>query len=262
MSANNDTVIVTTSGTGDTIVGTTDQQSGQPENISVVSKMQFDDAGKPIAGTVETPATPEVKPEVKPGPTAEEISASHLKAAEDAKKLLSDKGVDITALSAEWTKNGGKLSDKTVEVLEAAGFSREMQEAFVAGQQARQDKVVSTLHELVGGKDAYDAAFAWAGKNLSPEDVAYIRGTYEKGDLGAIRMVVKSVHAQMVAANAAAPRPAPVLPEGSPQVRSGILPFASKAEQDEAFADPKYRTSQVYRDNVEKRMLATMQTRR
>lgn len=258
----NDTVTITTSGTGDTILGTTDKPADQPENISVVSKMQFDDTGKPIAGKVETPTTEAPKVETKSGPTPEELAAAHTKAAEDTKKILGDKGIDVKALSDEWAKNGGKLSDTTVAALEAAGFSREMQEAFIAGQQARQDKIVSSLHDLVGGKEAYDAAFAWAGKNLSQEEVAYIRDTYGKGDLGAIRMVVKSVHAQMVAANANAPRPAPVLPEGSPQVRSGVQPFASQAEQEEAFADPKYRTSQVYRDNVEKRMLATLTAQR
>lgn len=257
----NDTVTVTTSGTGDTVLGTTDKQGDKPELISVVSQMQFDDSGKPIVGAVDTPV-PKAPVETASCPTAEEIAASHAKAAEDAKKLLGDKGVDIKALSDEWAKNGGKLSDATVSTLEAAGFSREMQEAFIAGQQARQDKIVVALHELVGGKYAYESAFAWAGKNLSAEEVSFIRDTYQKGDLAAIRMVVKSVHAQMVAANAAAPKPAPVLPEGSAQVRSGVMPFASKAEQDEAFSDPKYRTSQVYRDMVEKRMVATIRSNR
>lgn len=260
------TVSITTDGANKTIVGTTEPQPQAPEGLRITSTMEFDDAGKPTVNPGVPEPTPDVTPQTpKTEPTVDPVVAdisAHQKAATDAVDLLGKNGFDINTLTAEWNKNGGMLTEATVSKLEAAGISRDMQTTFIEGQKARADRVYQSLYDSVGGKENYEAAFAWAAKNLTPGELSYIRDTYVAGNIDAVRMIVTGVHSRMSAANAAAmqaARGAPTLPEGSPRVpQAGIAPFRSAAEQQEAFSDPRYQKSQAYREEVQRRVAATM----
>ena len=257
------TISILTDGAQNSITGTVAPQNPEPQGLSVTSKMAFDDTGKPVVPQVEPQADKVEAPKDTTVPTIEDQIKAHEKAAADARSILTDKGVDVAALSTEWTKNGGKLSDATVQALEQAGFSRDMQETFIAGQQARAAQVEAGLHALAGGtRESYESTFTWARDNMSPEELGYIKNAYTSGDLNAVKMVVKSVYAQMQAAktqSAVANRLPPVLPEGNPQVRlAGAQAFRSQAEQQEAFSDKRYSTSAAYREEVQRRVAATM----
>ena len=235
-------------------------------SIKINVKPGLDADGNVVPPEVKQDETPEVeKPQETPEAT--DLNATmeeHQKVASEINDTLKEAGFDPTSLAKEWDENGGKLTEETVKSLEDKGYSRELQEAVIEGQQAKVAKMQTSLFEAAGGtEEAYNDVWNWAGENLDASEKARINEFYEKGDLAGIRNSIFSIKYRM-GESQGTPKPAPVatVPQGSPSpAGTGIATFRNAEEQREAFSDPKYQKSENYRQEVNARLLATMRAK-
>ena len=158
-------------------------------------------------------------------PSAEEISKSSL---------------DMDALQAEWDANGS-LSAEAYEQAEKAGYSKEIVDRYIEGQQAIVERQVSEVYAAVGGVDAYANLLEWAGNNLSEAEVDTFNGIIASNDLNSIMLAVKGLEARASASGAV--EPARQI-EGGTAGTSDV--FESQAQWMEAMRDPRYRKDPAY----------------
>ena len=117
------------------------------------------------------------------------------KAEEEAKKALADKGLSFDDAAAEYERDG-KLSERTYQDLEKAGFGRNLVDAYIAGVEARSNAVANTIMNSVGGQEAYNKIANYiASKGDSAID-AY-NNLVEQGNVSAISMFLNGVQAEM-----------------------------------------------------------------
>lgn len=158
-------------------------------------------------------------------PSAEEISKSSL---------------DMDALQAEWDANGS-LSAEAYEQAEKAGYSKEIVDRYIEGQQAIVEQQVSEVYAAVGGVDAYANLLEWAGNNLSEAEVDTFNGIVASNDLNSIMLAVKGLEARASASGAVEPVRQI---EGGTAGTSDV--FESQAQWMEAMRDPRYRKDPAY----------------
>lgn len=88
----------------------------------------------------------------------------------------------------------GELSTETYDALAKAGVTRETVDAYIAGQQALAQSVVSRAHSATGGEDNYQKMISWASDNLSDSEIAaYDRAVADPSSLDA---TVKGLYAR------------------------------------------------------------------
>lgn len=162
-------------------------------------------------------------------------------------------GFDSAALSEELQANNGEFTAETYALFEQAGIPRAMVDTYVQGVQALADRVSARVNEVAGGAEAFAAMSQWAATGLSKERIEAFNGAVASGNMAAIEMAVESLRAAYTEANGKAP----TLLSG-PAVRntSGVAPFASNDEVVQAMRDPRYRTDEAYRKQVEARLAA------
>jgi len=161
--------------------------------------------------------------------------------------------VDMGTISAEYAKNG-KLSDETYRSLAGKGFSKEVVDAHIAGQQALVEKYTKTLEDSVGGKETLDSIVKWAGANLDDKAIDSINAVLKSGNDVAAKTILAGLKSQYVAAMGQ--DPSLVNAEGAPGT-SGAQPFRSNAEIVTAMRDKRYRTDEAYRQDVAARLMVT-----
>jgi len=159
----------------------------------------------------------------------------------------------ISSATEEFTNNG-ELSDKTYDSLEKAGIPKEMVDAYIAGQQSLSDAQTNTIHETVGGVSEYNAMAAWAGENLSDEELEGFNTIVESGTVSQATVAVKGLYAQYKALGGGEPS---LEKGGTSAADAGAKPFGSAAEVTRAMRDARYAEDPGYRQMVEKRLAVT-----
>lgn len=242
------------------------------ESIKVTSTSVLDSDGKvvqPVAeseDSVQNVDEGDAKVDQTEKPSdPNDILAEHQKVAGEVKEKLVDSGFNMDELGAEWDANGGKLTEETVKKLEEKGYSRELQEAVIEGQKAKVSRAQDALYKAAGGsEDDYNAVWDWASTNLSDGEKNRIKEFYDNNDLSAIQNSIYSIKYKM-SMDAEENRPAPVKQtvQGQPKATQGssVESYRTNEEMQQAFQDPRYRTSNDYRSQVEARVLATQRTR-
>lgn len=199
-------------------------------------------AGKDVPTEVDPQKEPEVTPEVPPVvPPADSKKAPEQEALKDA-------GLDITAVQAEFNKDG-KLSDASFAALEKAGYPKATVEVHIEGLRAIQTLALQDAHATAGGEQSFKAMAAWASANLD----AAAQEAFDAGVVG-----TKAARTQAIlglkAAYEAAQGTAPKLVFGGNGAQAGVLPFASQAEVSAAMRNPLYRTDPAYQAQVVARL--------
>lgn len=166
------------------------------------------------------------------------------KAEEEAKKALADKGLSFDDATAEYERDG-KLSERTYQDLEKAGFGRNLVDAYIAGVEARSNAVANTIMNSVGGQEAYNKIANYiASKGDSAID-AY-NNLVEQGNVSAISMFLSGVQAEMTLKNGTSNRTI-MGSQVSANVNSG---YSSQDEMVKAMSDPRYESDMRYREEV------------
>jgi len=169
-------------------------------------------------------------------------------------KETSEPSDNVISNASEEFSNKGELSDKTYESLEQAGLSREMVNAYIAGQQSLVDAQTASIHNSVGGEAEYDAMARWAGENLADDELDAFNTIVESGTTSQANVAVKGLYAQYKALGGGEPS---LEKGGTSAADAGAKPYGSAAEVTRAMRDPKYAEDAGYRKLVEQRLSVT-----
>lgn len=190
------------------------------------------------------------KPVEKPAEKTADAEAQRA-AAEAALKA----GVDVQALNEEYVRNGGKLSDETMKKLADKGITAPMVNGYIEGLKASASADRARLVDAMNGREAdLEAIYEWAGTNMTPTEISGYNNlvTGPNRNIDAALIYLDSMVSRYNASLGKDPM-TPVVGTGTPAVH-GAQPFADQGEMVAAISDPRYRTNDAYRANVEARI--------
>lgn len=167
--------------------------------------------------------------------------------------LLAKSNISYNALKEEYRTNG-ELSEKTLAQLEKAGYTRELVENFIEGQQARYEASYGVyIRNAVGGDKEYTRLIKWAGNNLSSQEINRFNKAVTSNDVDIALVAVENLANRMEKAKGTPPE----LVEGKPTAEHHTKGYASLAEMAAAMDDPRYEKDMAYTERVERRIIAS-----
>jgi len=162
--------------------------------------------------------------------------------------------IDFNALTTEYEKNGGKLTDASLASLKELGFSKADVDTYIAGRQAQVASVVNAANTAAGGEDNLKAAMAWANVNLPAGEKEAFNTATATNDPARVKLAVQGLMASYTAAvgkDGNRIRGGELGGEGS-----GVQPFANLQQQIAAQSDKRYAEDPAFRQNVINRIAA------
>lgn len=167
---------------------------------------------------------------------------------EEVSNALNKKGVDYNSLAEEYLNNG-KLSEKSMAELEAAGIPPEMVNDYIKGYEARAELERNELAECVGGREEMENIITWASNNLKKEEIYALNAIRNKFELESVLIGLKT---RMEEKEGKIPK----YQKGTGD-KTVVTGFRSKAEMAEAIRNPKYKIDEAYRADVRKKIAAS-----
>ena len=169
--------------------------------------------------------------------------------ASDVKEAVENAGVDFASLQNEYNEQGG-LTEASMAKLEEAGFSQDLVNSWIQGQEALANNYQSSIYESVGGEEAYGQMIEWAGDNLSEAQAAAFDRAVSSGDLDVVKLAVSGLQSQYQTAEGSAPT---LVSESQTTSSTGGV-FNSWAEVTQAMGDSRYESDMAYRQQVSSKM--------
>lgn len=170
------------------------------------------------------------------------------KTVEDAQKLVSDKGLDYDALAQEYEDNG-KLSDKTYEALQGAGFPKNVVDMFIKGIEASNAQFVNEVKTYAGGDEKYNQITQFV-KAQGQTAIDGFNATINSGNLQSIKLMLDGINASIIQRNGTAK--ATVMGSASATSSQG---YANEAELCKAIDDKRYGVDKAYTEEVTQRLM-------
>lgn len=217
-------------------------------------------AAAPAAAPTDAPARPAWLPEGfdTPEALAEAYKATQVqktadpdtqqKADEAAAKAVENAGLDMAALEAKLLETG-TLEDADYEALAKGGITREMANAYIEGQKALGEALVTRMHATVGGEEQFNSILTWAGTNLSKPEIDAFNRVVDSGDEATVKLALEGLAAKY--SNAGQQRPQLLGGQRAPASNDA---FRSVAEMTAAMRDPRYAKDAAYRADVEAKL--------
>jgi hypothetical protein len=162
---------------------------------------------------------------------------------------------NVNQLPPDFSKFGqeymaqGALSEESYKALEQKGIPKDVVNAYIAGQQAIQEREVNTVMNDIGGTENFQALSKWAADNLSQTELDAYNSMVMGGNVQQARMAVKGLYAQYSASTSQ-----PNLLGGVAGRSSGGDGFRSTSEVVQAMKDPRYSSDEAYRKDVQNRL--------
>ena len=170
---------------------------------------------------------------------------------------LEDAGVDPWKIAKHFEANEGNITQEMNDSLVNAGIPQDTIDVYLEGSRAQRgfgtqgeltEADVSEIHNLAGGKAAYDNLTQWAGNNLPAEDVKAFDDVVATGNKSALRFAVKALNAQMEDAIGR-----------NPDLVTGKAPqqgakYRSMAEVVRDMGDPRYESDPAYRADIQQKL--------
>ena len=178
-------------------------------------------------------------PEETTTETTEQAEAS------DVQQAVENAGVDFNALQSEYNELGG-LSSDAYEALEEAGFSQDLVNSWIKGQEALTSNYQSAVYDSVGGEEVYGEMTSWASDNLSAGEIQAFDKAVTSGDLDMVKMAVTNLQSKYQAAEGTDPT---LVSEGQSSNSAGGV-YGSWAEVTAAMNDTRYESDVAYRQQV------------
>jgi len=215
---------------------------GLPEKFNSVEDLakSYAELEKKLGGQSQ-----ETKEEVDPVAKATPKSDNNLEIAE---KAVTDAGLDMSSLQAEYAEKGA-LDTKSYEALEKAGISKEYVDSYIAGQEAIAKTQADEIKSTVGGDETYQEMVDWASKNMTEGEKTAYNKAVNSGDMDTVKLAVNALKGQFERANGVEPK----LVEGKAQP-SQEQGFLSWAQVTEAMADPRYAKDTAYQNEVKNKL--------
>ncbi len=165
--------------------------------------------------------------------------------ASDVQQAVENAGVDFNALQGEYNEQGGITEDSYTK-LEEAGFSKDLVDSWIKGQEALTANYQSAVYDSVGGEGAYGEMKSWAQDNLSQGEIQAFDKAVTSGDLDMVKMAVTNLQSKYQAAEGTDPT---LVSEGQSSNSAGGV-FNSWAEVTSAMNDIRYESDFAYRQQV------------
>jgi len=171
--------------------------------------------------------------------------------ADKAKETLEAKGVTEEEFN-EWTETfqkEGKVTEEIYERLEGLGFSRTTVDAYIEGQQARQELYENKMFSEAGmTKDQFQTYTEWAATNWK-EGLDQYHEQLETDTVGAL----KSLKEAYVSANGEEPSN-PLTGDGYGQTSGG---YESQAQIERDMSSDEYKKDPAFRAKVQQKLART-----
>lgn len=158
---------------------------------------------------------------------------------------LKAKGLELSEFSSEYDKTG-KISPESYEKLKAAGFSQDLVDSYVSGQEARAALHISSLKDSAGGSEAYSTMTTWAVGAMSPAEIAAFNSAVASSNVESSKLAIAGLKSRYEAANGRSPS----LLTGKAGTAPALDVFESRAEMTTAMKDPRYAKDSAYRQQV------------
>jgi len=170
----------------------------------------------------------------------------------EQQSLLAGKFKDAESLEKAYLELQKKLGEPKEDVRneegnEEAEASEEVEdsEEEETTQEVLTEAQAKQLFEMVGGEKAYQAMIAWAGQNLTKQEIAMYDSVMGKGDPNAIFFAVQALNNKY---SEAVGNDGQLL-TGRGSAEEGAA-FRSQAELVQAMSDPRYDRDPAYRQDV------------
>jgi hypothetical protein len=167
---------------------------------------------------------------------------------EAAEKAVSDAGLDMEALSAEYTEKG-ELAPESYEALEKAGIPKAMVDQYIAGLEAQQAATREALLAPAGGEEGYNEMITWAADNLSEAEIDRFNAALESGDQNTMQLAVENLASKYTAETGSEPSRDLA---GKPS--AGQSAYQSTAELMKDMQDKRYAEDPAFRAKVEQKL--------
>ena len=179
--------------------------------------------------------------------TTEETTPEVTREAEasEVKQVLDKAGVDFNALQSEYTEQGEVSADSYAK-LEEAGFSKDLVDSYIKGQESLNANYEKAVYDTAGGQEAYGELIQWAGDNLQQGEIAAFDKAVSSGDVDMVKMAVSGLQTKYQAAEGTDPT---LLSEGKSSNSTGGV-FNSWAEVTASMNDTRYESDVAYRQKV------------
>lgn len=181
-------------------------------------------------------------------PKDEQDTAPEAADANQVKDALDNVGIDFNSLQDEYNAEGG-LTDASYKELEQKGFSRDLVDSWIKGQEALAQDLTQSIYSSVGGEEQYGELMSWASQNLPPNEIDAFNRTVDSGDIATTKLAVQGLQARYRSEVGTEPK---LLKGESASSSSGA--FQSAAELTAAMRDPRYHSDPAYRRSVAEKL--------
>lgn len=199
--------------------------------------------------TVEDMAKAYAELEQKQSGSKKEAEKTEAETTEAAEEVVTKAGLDMSALEGEFAENG-ELSEKSLKKLTDAGISKEMVDAYIAGQEARAAAYEASVYEIAGGKDEYSALIDWAGQHLTEGEIDQFDAAVNSFNPASAKFAVEALKARRIATEGQAPA-RQIDGKGA----SSGNTYRSTAEMLKDMSDPRYGTDAAFTHDVEQKVM-------
>ena len=152
----------------------------------------------------------------------------------------------LAEVEAAYVANGKVISEEVYTQYEAQGMPRATLDAYISGQQAIANQMVTSVHDEVGGQDAYVELTKWADANWSDDEVTAFDNIVTSGDKAAAIVATRGLRAAYEAAMGRDP----TLVTGDGGKGPTGASYESRAQMTADMKDPRYKTDPAFRQVV------------
>ena len=162
---------------------------------------------------------------------------------------------DLSAYQQEFIETADVSEQGRAEIAEGLKSvlgenARTVVDQFVDSRKITQQNDMNMYMEAGGGEEQYSQMVQWASENTDANYVRQYNQQVNSGDRSTVLFAIESLRAKYEGANGRKPRRL----GGSNPARGSVQPFRSTAEMLQAMKDPKYKTDEAYRADVQARM--------
>lgn len=182
----------------------------------------------------------------KPAPAADATPSDPVP--QNPQAELQKQGLDMSEFSQEFASKG-ELSPESYDRLSKAGFSKDIVDNYIAGQQARATQFEGTIKSEVGGDDRYNEMITWAKANLNPAEIEAYNSAVSSGNPEHAKLAALGLSAKF--GKAVGSEPARLL---GGQTAGSVDAFESTQQVTEAMRDPRYKNDPAFRAKVQQKL--------
>ena len=173
-----------------------------------------------------------------------EVSPSPNANATEVVEALDNVGIDFNTLQQEYDEQGG-LSETAYNALEEKGFSKDLVDTWIKGQEATNAEYQNAVYNTVGGEESYREMINWAADNMSPQEIAAYDRAVDSGDVDMVKLAVSGLQQKYQTVEGTDPS---LIGGQSANATGGT--YESWAQVTTAMKDPRYESDPAYRQQV------------